>query len=88
MGHLGEFPSTIRLFLQAYRWRRVDPVPWQPLTKPLSECRVALVSSAGLVEPDQEPFDSTIRGGDHSFRWLSADVDAQQLVESHRSRSF
>lgn len=88
MGHLGEFPSTIRLFLQAYRWRRIDPVPWQPLRKPLSECKVALVTSAGLVEPGQEPFDASIRGGDHSFRTLSGDVEAQDLIESHRSRSF
>jgi len=88
MGHLGEFSSTIRLFLQAYRWRRINPVPWQPLNKPLSECRVALVTSAGLVEPNQEPFDGSIRGGDHSFRILSGDGEVQKLIESHRSRSF
>lgn len=88
MGHLGEFPATIRLFLQTYRWRRIDPVPWQPLRKPLAESRLALVTSAGLVEPEQEPFDASIRGGDHSYRVLPTDVDVQSLIESHRSRSF
>ena len=33
------------------------PVPWAPLTKPLSACRVALVSSAGIARHDQPPFD-------------------------------
>jgi D-proline reductase (dithiol) PrdB len=88
MGHLGEFSTSIRLFLRAYRWRRIDPVPWQPLSKPLSECRVGIVSSAGFVEPGQEPFDGDARGGDHSFRTLSADCDVQSLIECHRSHSF
>ena len=34
-------------------WIQHDPppnqIPWTPLTKPLGECRVALVSSAGIA---------------------------------------
>ena len=67
MASLDELPFRYRAFLRAYPWRRVDPVPWAPLAKPLSECRLALVSSAGLVLPDQEPFDERIRGGDTSY---------------------
>ena len=88
MGHLGEFSRSTRLFLRAYRWRRIDPVPWQPLSKPLAECRVGVVTSAGFVAPGQEPFDSSARGGDYGFRTLSADVDVQSLIECHRSHSF
>ncbi len=88
MGELGEFPVSWRLFLRAYRWRRIDPVPWTRLTKPLSECRLALVSSAGFVLPEQAPFDETIRGGDSSFREISSDTDPSTLVETHRSELF
>lgn len=88
MGSLDEFPPVTRLFLQTYRWRRVDPVPWSRLRKPLAGCRVGLVTSAGLVEPGQAPFDVAVRGGDPSFRVLSGSVDPADLVESHRSRSF
>ncbi len=88
MGDLSEFSLKIQLFLRAYRWRRIDPVPWTPLKKPLSECRVALVSSAGLVMPGQEPFDGGKRGGDPSFREIPANVEVQSLVDTHRSRSF
>jgi D-proline reductase (dithiol) PrdB len=88
VGDLSEFPAKTRLFLKAYRWRRIEPVPWTPLSQPLSRCRVALVSSAGFVTPGQEPFDEKKRGGDPSFREIPADVDVSTLVDSHRSRSF
>ncbi len=88
MGELGEFSPGLRIFLRAYRWRRIDPVPWTPLRKPLSECRVALVSSAGFVAPDQVPFDDSIRGGDVSFRDISRDIDPARLVDTHRSSAF
>jgi D-proline reductase (dithiol) PrdB len=88
MGDLSEFPLALRIFLRAYPWRRVDPVPWTPLRKPLSECRLALVSSAGFIMPGQPPFDETVRGGDTSFRDIPRDADVARLVDSHRSDSF
>ncbi len=88
MGELSEFSLPVRLFLRAYRWRRIDPVPWTPLARPLSECRVAVVSSAGFVLPEQPGFDDSVRGGDPSFREIPSDTDASILIDSHRSESF
>lgn len=88
MGQDGEFSLPVRLFLKAYRWRRINPVPWTPLRKPLAESRLALVSSAGLVMPDQPPFDQSVRGGDVSFREIPNDVDVASLIDTHRSPSF
>jgi D-proline reductase (dithiol) PrdB len=88
VGDLSEFPLKVRLFLKTYRWRRIDPVPWTPLSRPLSECRVAIVSSAGFVTPGQEPFDETKRGGDPSFREIPSGVDLAALRDTHRSESF
>ncbi|OFV86575.1 MAG: hypothetical protein A3J75_08810 [Acidobacteria bacterium RBG_16_68_9] len=88
MGSIDEFSLGLRLILKAYPWRRIEPVPWTPLSKPLSSCRLALVSSAGFVAPGQPPFDETVRGGDVSFRDIPADVDVRTLVDTHRSRSF
>ncbi len=88
MAELSELPLKTRLFLAAYRWRRIDPVPWSPLRKPLRECRVAVVSSAGLTRPDQAPFDDDVRGGDPTYRILPADTELGELLESHRSESF
>ena len=78
----------MKLFLKAYPWRKIDPIPWAPLKKPLSECRLALVSTAAFVRPGQKPFDESIRGGDFSFREIPGDADVRQLIESHRSESF
>ncbi len=88
MGKLSEFSFSIRLFLKTYKWRRIDPVPWTPLVKPLSECNVALVTSAGLVMPEQDHFDESMRGGDPSFREIRGDVDVSTLIDTHRSESF
>ncbi len=88
MGEFSEFSLSVRALLKVYRWRRIDPVPWAPLEKPLAECRLALVSSAGFVLRDQQPFDESVRGGDVTFRRIPKDVDVSDLVDTHRSESF
>ena len=88
MGEMSDFPLSIRLFLKAYRWRRIDPVPWTLLSKPLADCRLGLISSAGFVGPGDAPFDLSVRGGDPSYRVISGDIDVSRLREHHRSESF
>ncbi|MEW6156895.1 MAG: glycine/sarcosine/betaine reductase selenoprotein B family protein [Verrucomicrobiota bacterium] len=88
MGDLSEFSLAIRLFLKAYPWRRIDPVPWAALMKPLNQCRLALVTSAGFVAPGQAPFDVSVRGGDYSFREIPDAIELRALGEFHRSESF
>jgi D-proline reductase (dithiol) PrdB len=83
-----ELSLSLRAFLKIYPWRRIDPVPRAVLAKPLAECRVALVTSAGLVVPGDEPFSSSVRGGDHSYRVIPSDIDVQTLEDHHRSGSF
>ena len=42
----------------SYRWAHYAEVPFQPLEKPLAECRVALITTAALYQPgkgDQGP---------------------------------
>ncbi len=88
MGDISEFSLKDRIFLKGYRWRRIDPVPWVVLDKPLSACRLALVSTAGLVLPGQEPFDKKVKGGDYSVRLIPGDTDVSALIDTHRSRSY
>jgi D-proline reductase (dithiol) PrdB len=85
LGDLSEFTLKYKLFLKAYPWRRIEPVPWVPLKKPLKDSRAAVVCSAGLVQPGQEPFDDSMRGGDCSFREIPADTDLSALIDTHRS---
>jgi D-proline reductase (dithiol) PrdB len=48
-------------------WIEREPpqqIPWTPLAKPLSACRVALVSSAGIARHNQDPFDQELERRD------------------------
>ena len=83
-----ELPMWLRATLRMYPWRRIEPVPCASLRKPPSSARVALVTTAGLVPPGDEPFDATVRGGDSSYRVIGADADLARLEEHHRSASF
>ncbi len=88
MATIDDLPLWIRAALKLYRWRRIAPTPITTLVKPLSECRVALVTTAGLVAAGDIPFDEGVRGGDWSFRVIAGDVDVRALGEFHRSESF
>lgn len=88
MGDLSEFSVSVRAFLRAYPWRRIDPVPWQELRKPVAESRLAIVSSAGLIEQGQEPFDPKLRGGDFTYRRISSQASVNNLIDTHRSKSY
>ncbi len=88
MGDLHEFTVATRIFLKTYRWQRIDPLPWATLGKPLSRCRVGLVSSAGMVLPGQPRFDEDRRGGDSSLREISDSENVRALIQAHRSHSF
>lgn len=88
MGDTSEFSLTVRAFLKAYRWRRIDPIPWTPLRKPLRDCNVAIVSTAGLVLPGQPPFDSSIKGGDASYRVIPDDAHVAAMIDTHRSETY
>ena len=88
VGDLKEFSLKYKLFLRTYSWRKIDPVPFTPLRKPLAESRLGLVSSAGFVPPGLPPFDESIRGGDPSFRCIPWDCDPSSLVEYHKSDAF
>lgn len=89
LAKLSDLPLTVRLFLKAYRFRKIDPVPWTPLRKPLSECKLALVTTAAFYLPSQPPFDEGYRGGDPSFREIPYPSESfSSLPVGHRSESF
>jgi D-proline reductase (dithiol) PrdB len=56
---------------------------WFPMTKPLSESHVGLLTSAALRLSDQKPF---LAGEDLSYRLIPSDSRANQIVIDHHSR--
>lgn len=88
VAQISDLPASARVFLRMYPWRRIDPVPWTPLRKPLPEAKLAIVSTAGLVTREQPPFDEGVRGGDWSYREIPDSVDVSTLIDAHRSWTY
>ena len=88
MASLADLPLKYRLLMRIYRYRSVDWRPGASLKKPLSEARIAAITTAGYHTPDQPPFDESVRGGDVSFRMIPLDADLRSLRIAHRSDAF
>jgi D-proline reductase (dithiol) PrdB len=61
-----------------------DDSPWTPLSKPLSECRVALVTTGGLHLRADKPFTN----GDQTFRVIPSGTPPKDILLSHTSIGF
>jgi D-proline reductase (dithiol) PrdB len=60
-----------------------DVIPWASLQKPLSACKVSLVTTAGVHHRDQAPFDMLDPEGDASFRIINASRSVKDLMITH-----
>ena len=88
MAKLSDLKLSYRIYMHAYKFRKLDWRPGATLRKPLSQSRIAVVTTAAFFRPDQEPFDETIRGGDYSFREIPANTDLSRLGIAHKSDAF
>jgi D-proline reductase (dithiol) PrdB len=88
MASLSDLSLKYRFFMRTYRYRKVDWRPGCRLAKPLSNARLALVTTAGFYQPEQQPFDESIRGGDCSYRILPLRMDLDRLLVGQKSEAF
>ncbi len=88
MAKLSDLKLKYRLYMQAYPYRHIDWRPGAQLRKPLSESKIAVVTSAAFYGADQKAFDPTIRGGDYSYREIPEDVALETLRIGHKSGAF
>jgi len=63
----------------AYRWVENDSAPFTPLTKPIAECRVAMMSSGGIMYRDQPRFHRE----DASYRRIPLNARRDELSVWH-----
>lgn len=90
MATYDDLKFTHRVFTKNYPFSRsaVEDNPSAKLEKSIHECKFALVTTAGLMRPDDERFSNLIKLGDTSFREIPNDFDVQDLIEDHDSDSF
>lgn len=82
-------PRLIAAFYQSNPVQPELPIPWTALPGPLSACKFALITSAGLyLKGQQPPFDlekerQDPTWGDPTYRVIPTDVQPDQLGVSH-----
>ncbi len=81
---IAAFPALGRRWATAAGgWESAAAIPWTALTKPLHQCRLALVTTAGVHLRDQPPFDMTDPEGDATFRAIATDTALDDLTITH-----
>lgn len=60
-----------------------EAIAWTPMRKPLAECTIALVSTAGVHLKSQPAHDLRNAHGDPSFREIPGDTRASDLAVDH-----
>ncbi len=77
------FPALADKLARAYEpWQAAD-VPWVPVTKPLRQSTIALVTTGGVHHRDQPPFDMQDRDGDPSYRIIDTTRPLSTLMITH-----
>ena len=67
-----------------FTWRAYDAFsPLNPMSRPLGETRVAVVTTAGAHHRGDRPFDTGAAAGDPSFRSFPSDTPLADLALSH-----
>jgi hypothetical protein len=82
MAKITDLKFAYQAFMRAYPYRKVDWHPGARLEKPLSGAKVAVVTTAAFFRPDRHPFDTTIRGGDYSYRVIPSDTVLSTLLRN------
>jgi len=88
MARLSDLKLSHRAIIAAYSFRKYDWRPGTRLVKPLSESRIALITTAGLFLKLQPPFRHSIRHDDCSFREIPDNANLAELKIGQSSDAF
>jgi D-proline reductase (dithiol) PrdB len=77
------FPSFAKLFSLSYEPTESEGIPWTPIKKPLADCKVAMVTTAGVHQKDQKPFNMEDPKGDPAFRVIDITNPLSSLMITH-----
>lgn len=78
-----KYPALSRYFIESYKPWESDAVPWSPVSKLLSESKIAIVTTSGVHYKDQQPFDMTDKDGDPTYRILNSSRSTSDLMITH-----
>lgn len=84
MASISELEPLFRFFMRFYRGKRYGTTPNTPLRKPLEECNIALITTAGFYINGQQPYVNN----DCSYREIPNSIDTQELKIGHKSVAY
>ena len=79
---------SVRAFMKMYKYRSFDWKPGSVLTKPVTEAKLAIVTTAGFYPKGAKNFTYSIKGGDWSYRIFPTDLGVSNAIVGHKSPSF
>ena len=88
MPRLETLSEVQRRTLEFFPCLEHDDTPWVTPSKPLSQCKVALVTTAGLHLRADQPFNRDDPGGESAYRVIPSDCNPADVVQSHFSIGF
>jgi len=78
-----QFPSLVERWAKSQNFVINSDTPWAPLSKELKDCRVALVTTAGVHLRSQPPYDMEDGEGDPTFREIPSWARLEDLMITH-----
>lgn len=78
----GNFPKAYNKYTLKHIKEQIG-FPEMRVTKPLAECKVALLSTAGVHLKTDPPFDLDVMSGDHTIRIVPGNVKEDNLTVTH-----
>jgi D-proline reductase (dithiol) PrdB len=76
-------PSVAKFFIKSYVPLESEDIPWTPVTKLLQDCKIAIITTAGVHHRDQKPFDMNDPNGDPTFREIDLRKPVSDLMITH-----
>lgn len=77
------FPSLKEKAVQNVPSVTFRETPWHPFRKPLTECRLTLIATAGIHLKSQVPFDMKDPSGDPTYRQIPSGSGSGDLKITH-----
>lgn len=77
------FPSLAEKYVKNIAPWHTENIPWTPFDKELKDCKIALVTTAGVHLKTQKHFDMKDPNGDPTYREIPLDASKQDLMITH-----
>lgn len=77
------FPYLVERWVKKTPSMKFEDIPWSSIAKLIKDCKIAIVTTAGVHLKTQKPFDMKDPTGDPSYREIPRDAPKDVLTITH-----